>query len=132
VVIECWRVPRLWTSLHSLPRQLEAPEVVVSAYCVFFCRTHRRFLRAKKFVIGANSAMLAIQAVTDKNAVSRDRSRTWHAESGIMNRPLDESKILAIQGIVAHMFGLQPEELSMSRRERAVAMPRHGYVPSQA
>lgn len=38
--------------------------------------------------------------------------------------PLDEGRILAIQGLVAHLFGLQLAELSISRRERAFSRPR--------
>ncbi len=38
--------------------------------------------------------------------------------------PVDEGKILAIQGFVAGAFGLRTEELSTSRRERAFTIPR--------
>jgi len=41
-----------------------------------------------------------------------------------MKPPVDEGKIMAIQGLVAHMFGLRTEELSTSRPQRAVTIPR--------
>jgi hypothetical protein len=38
----------------------------MSAYCVFLCRTRRKFSRAKKHVISADTAMLALRAVAEK------------------------------------------------------------------
>ncbi len=44
-----------------------------------------------------------------------------------MSRPIspqDEGRVLAIQGLVAHVFGLRTEEMSSGRQERAVTLPR--------